>query len=44
MPAPAKIYFATPEELKTPEYVEYVKWLASVWKENSKRNEKKKGL
>lgn len=38
MPAPAKIYFATPEELKTPEYIEYVKWMAEVWKANSEKN------
>jgi hypothetical protein len=35
---PKKTYFATPEELHTPEYCEYVQWEASVWKANDNRN------
>jgi hypothetical protein len=35
---PKKTYFAMPEELHTPEYREYVKWVASVWKANDERN------
>ncbi len=32
-----KIYF-TAEEMHTPEYAEYVKWMSNVWKLNDERN------
>lgn len=35
-----KMYF-TAEELHTPEYREYVLWVASVWKLNAERNRQK---
>lgn len=35
---PKKTYFATAEELHTPEYRECVLWEASVWKANDERN------
>ena len=38
MQIPSKTYFATPEEMKTPEYTEYVKWVSEVWRLNSERN------
>lgn len=34
-----KVYF-TAEELHTPEYAEYVKWVADVWRMNAERNER----
>ena len=34
-----KTYF-TPDELHTPEYAEYVKWMANVWRLNAERNER----
>jgi hypothetical protein len=38
MKVPAKTYFATPEEMHTPEYTEYVKWMSEVWRLNDERN------
>ncbi len=32
-----KMYF-TADELHTPEYKEYVKWMSNVWKLNDERN------
>jgi hypothetical protein len=32
-----KIYF-TAEQLHTPEYKEYVKWMSEVWRLNDERN------
>ena len=32
-----KMYF-TADELHTPEYKEYVKWMANIWKLNDERN------
>ena len=34
-----KVYF-TAEELHTPEYREYVKWVAEVWRLNDERNKR----
>lgn len=34
-----KMYF-TADELHTPEYKEYVKWMANVWKLNDERNKR----
>lgn len=40
MKVPAKTYFATQEEMHTPEYAEYVKWEAEVWRLNHERNKR----
>lgn len=37
---PIKTYF-TAEEMHTPEYTEYVKWMSAVWKKNYEINNKK---
>ena len=34
-----KTYF-TADDLHTPEYAEYVKWMANVWRLNAERNER----
>jgi len=34
-----KVYFAA-EKLHMPEYKEYVKWVADVWRLNDKRNKR----
>ena len=34
-----KVQF-TADELHTPEYAEYVKWMANVWRLNAERNER----
>jgi hypothetical protein len=32
-----KVYF-TAQEMRTPEYTEYVKWMSDVWRMNDERN------
>jgi hypothetical protein len=34
-----KMYY-TAEEMHTPEYAEFVQWMASVWKANDERNKR----
>jgi hypothetical protein len=34
-----KIYF-TAEEMHTPEYAEYVKWMSNIWRLNDERNKR----
>jgi hypothetical protein len=34
-----KVYF-TAEEMHTPEYAEYVKWVSNVWRMNDERNKR----
>jgi hypothetical protein len=34
-----KVYF-TSEEMHTPEYKEYVKWVSDVWRMNDERNKR----
>jgi hypothetical protein len=38
-----KIYF-TAEEMHTPEYAEYVKWMSEVWRLNDERNKSLKAV
>jgi len=38
-----KVYF-TAEEMHTPEYAEYVKWVSEVWRLNDERNKSLKAI
>jgi hypothetical protein len=38
-----KVYF-TAEEMHTPEYEEYVRWVSNVWRLNDERNKRLKAV